>query len=173
MHRNSAESGNNEHDLSSAVRYAEHPFYQYSTHLISSPSYMQASCARTTPGLLRNRQRLAKWTRPGIYQSSHLSSFLPAAGPEPLLFFIALVPMPEGLGFCPRPDVVFALASPAPANSSQKSCLSLLGPLGGAPKSSQKSFFAGSAPRRVLFEDSPSTNRLNAVPAFAAEDWMV
>lgn len=38
-------------------------------------------------------------TRAFVYQSSHLSSFLPVADPEPPLFFIALVPMPEGFDF--------------------------------------------------------------------------
>lgn len=123
--------------------------------------------------LLQYRQLHVDWKHLCIYQSSHFSSFLLAAGPGALLFFIALVPIPDGFDFCPTPAVIFALASPALANSSQKSCLSLLGPLGGAPKSSQKSFFAGSTPRRVLLEDSPSTKRLNAVPAFAAEVWMV
>jgi hypothetical protein len=106
-----------------------------------------------------------------IYQSSHLSSFFPTAGPDMLPFLTALVPMPDGLPRCPALPAAAALAraSPAEENSSQKSCLSVAGPLGGAPKASQKSFFSGSA-RRVLVDPSPSTKRLKAVPALAADD---
>lgn len=106
-----------------------------------------------------------------IYQSSHLSSFFPTAGPDMLPFLTALVPMPEGLLRCPA-LAALARASPAVENSSQKSCLSAAGPLGGAPKASQKSFFSGSA-RRVLAGPSPSTKRLKAVPALAADDCSV
>ena len=105
------------------------------------------------------------------HQSSHLSSFLPAGAAEPPLFFIALVPIPEGFGFCP--SNAFVLGSLAPPKSSQKSCFSLAGPLGAAPNSSQKSFFAGSAPRRAFPEGSPSTKRLKVVPAVAAVVWIV
>jgi hypothetical protein len=91
-----------------------------------------------------------------------------------LPFLTALVPMPDGLPRWPALPAAAALAraSPAVENSSQKSCLSAAGPLGGAPKASQKSFFSGSA-RRVLAGPSPSTKRLKAVPALAADDCSV
>lgn len=87
-------------------------------------------------------------------------------------FFIALVPIP--LGFL-LALAVCALLSPALENSSQKSFLSSLGPFGGAPKESQKSFFSGSLCGARLYEpegSGPSTKRLRVVPAFATPDWM-
>lgn len=83
-----------------------------------------------------------------FYQSPHPSSaFFSAAGP---VFLTALVPIPLGLLDAPIPTpippvpCVLALVSAAPANSSQKSFFSLLGPAGAAPNESQKSFFSGS-----------------------------
>lgn len=109
-----------------------------------------------------------------FYHLSHSSSFFadPPMLPLPPLFFIALVPIPLGFFFS---IVVLVLASPALANSSQKSCLSFAGPLGAAPKLSQKSLRSGSgAPRRAVDEESsPSTKRVNCVLAVATPDWRV
>lgn len=96
------------------------------------------------------------------HQSPHASSSF--------FFFIALVPIPLGF-FCapmaPVPRLLFCdRVSPALENSSQKSFFSAEGPEGGAPNESQKSFFSGSTLR---FPEegcsSPSTKRVNAVPA--------
>jgi hypothetical protein len=91
------------------------------------------------------------------------------------VFFTALVPIPLGFFEAAVPMVLlWALVSPALANSSQKSCLSLLGPAGGAPKESQKSFFSGSTleylPRCWL--SSPSTRRWKALLAVVVPCWM-
>lgn len=111
------------------------------------------------------------------HQSPHSSSFFAGAAlmlplPAPPLFFMALVPIPLGFFFS---TVEVALASPALANSSQKSCLSFAGPLGAAPKLSQNSLRSGSgAPRRVADEESsPSTKRVNWLLALATPDWRV
>jgi hypothetical protein len=107
-----------------------------------------------------------------LYHSPHSSSFFaPPLIPPPVPpFFIALVPMPLGF-FGAIPPPVFV--SPALANSSQKSCLSFAGPLGAAPKLSQKSLRSGSRRPDVAgecVEESPSTNRVNCVFAFATPD---
>jgi hypothetical protein len=121
---------------------------------IQRPNSMQATCIH-------------------LYHSPHSSSFFP---PLPPLFLTALVPMPLGF-FLSIPPA--ALVSPALENSSQKSSLSFAGPFGAAPKLSQKSLRSGSALRRpevagfVEEAESPSTKRLNWVPAFTTPDWRV
>lgn len=108
------------------------------------------------------------------YHSPQLSSsFLPPpTAPPGAPFFIADVPIPDG--FC-LACVVLIRVSPALENSSQKSFLSWLGPFAGSPKDSQKSLRSGSAPpRRVVEEEaplSPSTKRLNVVPALTTPVW--
>jgi len=120
-----------------------------------------------------NPQFLTPYSRAHPYQSPHSpSSFFPPPAPPPPLFLTALVPIPLGFFLsCITPTLV----SPALANSSQKSCLSFAGPFGASPNESQKSFFSGS--RRDVEEeeeaDSPSTKRLNVVPAFTTPDWRV
>jgi len=116
------------------------------------------------------------------HHSPHSSSFFapppPPIPPPAPPFFIALVPMP--LGFFPAIPPP-ALASPALPNSSQKSCLSFAGPVGAAPKLSQKSLRSGSrCPDKGAREEeeegcaeSPSTKRENCVFAFATPDWRV
>lgn len=124
-----------------------------------------------TPRLLFNfpysNPQLQSPTARTPYHSPHSpSSFFPPAGP---LFLTALVPMPLGFFFS---CVAFMRASPTLENSSQKSCFSFAGPLGASPNESQKSFFSGS--RRDVDEDgwaaSPSTKRLNVVPALATPE---
>jgi hypothetical protein len=101
------------------------------------------------------------------YHSPHSpSSFFPPAGPP---FLTALVPMPLGFFFS---CVAFMRASPTLENSSQKSCFSFAGPLGASPNESQKSFFSGSRRdvEEVGWAESPSTKRLNVVPALATPE---
>jgi hypothetical protein len=92
------------------------------------------------------------------------SSFFPLPPPLPGPFLTALVPIPLGLFFSATAPI---LCSPTLLNSSQKSCLSFAGPLGASPNESQKSFFSGA---RAEDDGSPSTKRLNVVPALATPE---
>jgi hypothetical protein len=104
--------------------------------------------------------QISTTTQP-TYQSPHSpSSFFPPGPP----FLTALVPMPLGFFFS------IMRCSPTLLNSSQKSCLSFAGPFGASPKLSQKSFFSGSRLVVEDAEDSPSTKRLNVVPALATPE---
>jgi hypothetical protein len=104
-----------------------------------------------------------------LYHSPHSpSSFFPLPAPLPVPFLTALVPIPLVFFFSIGAPI---LCSPTLLNSSQKSCLSLAGPLGASPNESQKSFFSGSRVARAEEDGSPpSTKRLKVVPALATPE---
>jgi len=135
--------------------------------------YCRHSMLYTTWHALRLVQRVRYITT--LHHHSPHSSSLPSLfavlpnplAPSPGPFLIAAVPTLLGVAVFPLP----AAAGSAP-KLSQKSCLSLLGPLGAAPNESQKSRFSGSTaaplgpPDLECVTSSPSTNLLNVSVAF-------